>query len=243
MSKTIIVWDVDTQQDFFDSEFVEHERVYKPALAVPGAGAMRQNMHDILSYASNREGYRIMGSVDAHTYKDKKHFEKWPVHCRKETPGQLKIPETRLAGTKFIPMDALTDEDLEAQVVNYSGPVYFEKRERPTDTDADACNSCRVNENVAPALEAVEPGVIAVTGVVLGYCVKEAVDYFLELGYKVAIVTDAVKEFAADELALYAGWKNRGVMLLHTRDVLAGKLEVMLTSSQTSSETSEELVK
>lgn len=231
----IVIWDVDTQNDFFDSDFEYEGKVYKPQLGVPGAGSIRSNLKELLTYASSNPNYRIMGSVDAHTDADVKHFAKWPKHCKIGTPGQLKIEETNLENTGYVPMEKLSDDRLGDLIYEYQGPyderqgpLYFEKSERKEDLDPDACNSARVNPNVAPILEKLEPKVIAVCGVALGYCVKEAVEYFLELGYKVALVTDAIKEFSADELALYSDWKARGAYLVHTRDVLAGKLEELV---------------
>jgi len=223
-----ILWDVDTQNDFFDSKFTYQGRTYDPKLGVPEAGSIRPNLQKLIHYAITKPGWRVMGTVDAHTEADKKHLSKWPKHCMKDTPGQLKIEETRLEDTIFIGMEDLSERLLEKYVVEDKGAVYFEKHERPQDTDPDACNSAAVNPNVAKALKKINPKLITVTGVALGYCVKEAVNYFLDLGYKVALVTDAIKEFSPDELTLYADWKNHGAILVHTRDVLAGKLEELV---------------
>lgn len=108
--------------------------------------------------------------------------------------------------------------------LNNFNPLFFEKGERPEDTDPNACNSCRVNPNVGPMLSLIAPKTIVICGLALGYCVKEARDYFKELGYKVALVTDAIKEFSAEELALYGKWHSEGDTLVHLRDVLEGKL-------------------
>lgn len=224
-----ILWDVDTQNDFFDREFEYEGKWFKPALPVPESGDIRPNLAKLISNAKIMPGWRIMGSVDAHTEDDVRHIKKWGKHCMKETLGQTKIYETYPAhGAEYIPAEKIQKEELEEIIQRKTTPVYFEKHERPQDEDPDACNSVRVNANVEEALKIAKPKVIAVAGVVLGYCVKGAVDYFLDLGYKVALVTDAIKEFSPDELTLYADWKKRGAVLVHTRDVLQGKLEELV---------------
>lgn len=249
MTNPIVLWNVDAQNDFFDAPFddagekVSWElprfsrpsatkpvsgKIYDPGLAVPGSDYIRPHLQSLHEYAQKTPDWRVMGSMDNHTEADVKHLGKWPKHCMKGTPGQYLIEEIRTGKEGWIPLEALSADELEKRIRGASGSVYFEKHERPEDTDPDACNSCRVNPNVAPALTLLQPKVIALTGVALGYCIKEARDYFKELGYKVALVTDAIKEFSADELSLYGTWKEEGDLLVHTSDVLAGRLEELL---------------
>lgn len=235
MTGPIVIWDVDTQNDFFDRWFLQrHETIVSmlmsepiaqvaPALGVPGSHTILENLGVLVNYATSTPGYRLMGSVDAHDGTEA-HCRKWPAHCIKGTTGQEKINETTTRNAAYVTMERSQVRALE-ELVGSRRPLYFEKTQRPEDPDPDYCNSVRVNPNVERALELVDPKLIAVSGVVLGYCVKSAVEYFLELGYKVAVITDAIKEFDPNELTLYKEWADRGVLLTNTRTVMSGGLE------------------
>jgi len=238
MEMPFLLWIVDAQNDFFDEEYNVYDgtshttRKQKPALGVPGSRGIRENLRLLVNYAQNTKDWRISGSLDAHTAQDVKHFSRWPVHCLKGSAGYFPIPEVDNRdwyeverSIAKIEMGKMLVIALKKYYLAGKDPLFFEKGERLEDSDPNACNSCRVNPNVAPALEIIQPKVIAICGLALGYCVKEARDYFKELGYKVALVTDAIKEFSAEELALYGKWHADGDVLVHTSDVTAGKLE------------------
>ncbi|MBI4144098.1 hypothetical protein HY486_02535 [Candidatus Woesearchaeota archaeon] len=224
--KTSILWLTDTINDFFDTRFSHNGKVYVPGLPVAGSSVIRPNLKQLVTYAWTNPNWKILGGVDAHTT-DVKHFSKWPKHGVKGTPGQMQIEETKLPDAVYVPIECVSKEKLES-IVNFNEPVYFEKAERSTDVGADASLSPRVNYNVAPALAMIEPRVIVLAGLVLGYCVKEAKDYFVELGYKIAVVSDAVKEFDKSELALLDSWEKEGVLLVKTEDIMQGKLEALV---------------
>lgn len=236
---TQLLWIVDTQNDFFDSPYEvwgkgnprpQHLRLQSPGLAVPDSFTIRENLRELVEYAKVQKTWKLAGSLDSHTHLDVKHFSQWPIHCLKGQPGYFPIPEVddRLWYEESIPtvgMQAYTQQELERLIPPlHREIVFFEKGERPDDTDPNACNSCRVNPNVEPALRLMHPDLIVICGLALGYCVKEARNYFKELGYPVALVTDAIKEFSAEELTLYGSWHAEGDKLVHTADVLAGKL-------------------
>ncbi|MEK6964430.1 MAG: hypothetical protein AABX70_08480 [Nanoarchaeota archaeon] len=228
MKNPIIVWKVEPINDFFDEPFTQNGMVYQPKLAVPGSKSIRENLSLVARYAANTPGYRDMGTVDDHTANDIMHVKKWGMHSERGTAGQALIHEVQLPNTLYIPQTTEVDPKLVAEATLHTGPVYFFKHERTEDTDADACNSPRANPNIAATLAEIKPSLILLGGVVLGYCVKDARDYFRELRYRVGHVTDATKEFAADELALYGKWKEEGDLLVHTYDVLVGKLEELV---------------
>lgn len=234
-----LLWVVDTQNDFFDEPYevfdwtARKSRMQNPTLPVPGSHSIRENLGKLVKYTlANSKEWITSGTLDAHTHQDVNHFSRWPVHCLKGTPGYFPIHEVDNRDwyehehpIPRVPMQKLSYKALEATITPiYNEIVFFEKGERAEDNDPDACNSCRVNPNVAPALEIWKPELIVVCGLALGYCLKEARDYFKELGYKVAVVTDASKEFAAEELALYGKWHAEGDKLVHTHDVLNAKL-------------------
>lgn len=236
--KSYLLWIVDAQNDFFDETYAVHDwtshktRMQKPALSVPRSKNIRHNLNLLSSYARNTKNWCTSGSLDTHTEQDVKHFSRWPIHCLKGFAGYFPIVEVddrdwneHEKPITRITMEKLSDAALNCHLSHLNlNPLFFEKGERPEDTDPNTCNSCRVNPNVAPAMEIIQPKIIVICGLALGYCVKEARDYFKELGYKVALVTDAIKEFSAEELALYGKWHAEGDVLVHTSDVLEGKL-------------------
>ncbi len=236
----LVLWDVDTQNDFFGRDFESNGTSYKPALGIPGSESIRENLRKIIQYTYNNDNWRIMGSVDAHTIKDKLHLAKWPIHCIKGTPGQLKIPETQLPETVFIPMKKLEREELE-EILEKNKAVYFEKSELPNAKNADECNSCKVNPNIETMLDLVRPKLIILDGVALDFCVKEAYNYFKSmtsfdqrdsLNYRLGLVTDAIKEFNPEALSLYGRWKTKERILTNTEQVLAGQFETEQSSTE-----------
>lgn len=118
--------DCDTQVDFCAK---------KGALFVPGAEKLYDIWEDLVNYARKKE-HLILGSVDSHTY-DSWEFKtnsylgpngqkpNFPRHCVKGTQGWLKILETFVMNSVFVPANAndisylYGKKDLEA--------IYFEK--------------------------------------------------------------------------------------------------------------------
>lgn len=213
----LVLWVVDAQNDFFDRPYDGGQ----PALAVPGAVDIADNLGKVVQYAWKQPGWYVSGTVDAHD-DDPLHFAKWPKHCVKGTPGQLHIAETRLQYAVFVPVES------GAYVGDLTEPVFFEKKERSYHTEPDESTSPKCNDNIKPYLERIKPRAIVIAGVVLGFCVKEAVEYFLEMNYAVAVVQDAIKEFAPEELQLYTEWERRGVLLTSTEEVVSEALEAKL---------------
>ncbi len=70
-------------------------------LYVPGARKIVPNLRDLTLWASRHE-VLIVASMCAHREGDPE-FQQYPPHCLAGTPGQEKIPETRLPKQAVIP--------------------------------------------------------------------------------------------------------------------------------------------
>ncbi|MFH1180607.1 MAG: cysteine hydrolase family protein [Candidatus Bathyarchaeota archaeon] len=198
----VVFWDVDTQNDFIEP----NGRLY-----VSGAEGLRNNLRHLTCLGAEKA--RLCGSVDAHRPDDPE-FSDWPVHCVYGTRGQLKVTETLVDGTLFMPSIRLTDSQL-SEAVAYFGRVIFEKQ----GTDV------RGNPNVKPFMELVKPDLVVVYGVVSEICVNHAVDFLgRELGFRTVVVGDAIKELDKSKADIcWAEWKRYGV-----EDVCAADVEALL---------------
>jgi len=195
MDKTAFV-DVDTQYDFMKED---------GSLYVPGAEGIIPSLAKLVRTAGEK-GIPIVGSVDAHA-EDDPEFKEFPPHCIKGTPGQNKIPETTLETMRIIPMDASENEvDLSPP-----GPVILEKR------TYDLFD----NPHAEAALRATGADRFIVFGVATDICVNRAVEGLLERGYKVSIVTDAVRAVDPDKgHALLKKHEKSGARLVTAEDVI-----------------------
>ncbi len=194
----VVFWDVDTQIDFM-------EPIGK--LYVPGAEALRANLGYLTGLGSEKA--RLCGSVDAHLPDDPE-FSAWPEHCVYGTLGQLKVSETLVDGTLFVPSIRLSDAQL-TEIFAYRGQVIFEKQD----------NDVRTNHNVQRFMELLKPRVIVVYGVVSEICVDKAVKFFAgDLGYETVVVSDAIKELDMSEAdSCWVEWRLHGVRGISVAEV------------------------
>jgi len=180
----ILFWDVDTQRDFIEP---------KGRLYVPSAEFIRDNLAKITKIGATHG--TLSGSVDAHKPDDPE-FKDYPPHCIYGTPGQHKIPETEKAKTLYIPTGRLTEEQIQ-EAVEYKGQVIFEKQSTDLAT----------NPNLTYYIEAIDPSLVIIYGLVSEICVDSAVDYFAgDKGYRTLVVEDAIKEL---EKTMYQKCRNR----------------------------------
>ncbi len=193
----IVFWDVDTQVDFVEPN---------GKLYVPGAEETRPNLAALSKINSN---IRFSGSVDTHIPSDPE-FDEWGDHCVYGTPGQLKIPETKLNNILFVPPVGLSDKQL-SEVIAFDGQVIFEKQNIHISS----------NPNVEPFLKLLDPDFIVVYGFVTEICVDLTIEYLAsELGYKTYVVEDAIKELNKDNAdSCKENWKKIGVITIKTSSI------------------------
>ena len=203
-----VFWDVDTQVDFM----LPHGRLY-----VGGAEALAANLARLTNYAHDN-GIRILASSDNHDPGDEEISENpdfkttFPPHCLCNTPGQARIPETRLKNPLIVePEDA--EADVLSSLSRHHGDVLFHKRYFDVFT----------NPNVVPVLNALGVTDVTLYGVALDVCNRYAVEGLLSNfpDITLSVVTDAVRALEENgRAALFDNWQARGVALRRTGELL-----------------------
>ena len=150
----------------------------------------------------------------------------YPAHCMgagadpAERPGAELIPAVAPQGPlAVIDRDATrADADRAAREAAAGTPVMIRKRE--FSVFAGQAQTERVLDALAAALGA-RPEIV-VCGVATDVCVKGAVDGFLDRGYAVTVVRDAVwgLGLVPDE-ELFAGWERRGARIARLAELEA----------------------
>jgi len=198
MYRDTIFWDVDTQVDFV----LPGGRLY-----APGAESIVARLRQLTEHARQHQ-VLVIASMDAHQPDDAE-FGQWPPHCVVGTPGQQKLPETRMGQSLVVPnVPAELPQDLSrfAQIV-------LEKQTVDVFT----------NPNVEALLRRLGKPEVTLYGVVTEVCVRIAAAGLLQRGHRVRIVTDAIWPFEkeAGDRSL-AELKRMGAQLI-TVDELLGE--------------------
>ncbi|MDQ4079244.1 MAG: isochorismatase family protein, partial [Gemmatimonadota bacterium] len=140
--------------------------------------------------------------------------ETFPEHCMRGTPGASKIPETALSAPAVVEPAPTPREQLVRLLHTRDGDVLIRKHWFDVFT----------NPNTETVLEALEPADVVVYGVALDVCNRYAIEGLLARGVpRIHAVTDATKPIhaeVADELL--ASWRERGVRLVTTSQVVTG---------------------
>jgi len=176
---TLAYWDVDTQRDFMNKN---------GRLSVPNAHLIRPNLKRLTQNALEND-ILILGSSDDH-FDDDKELDTFHPHCMHGSKGQLRIPETKTPETvihnKLYP--------LQKPVKYLNNEIITEiKFGAPRITFLKQTTDVFKNKNVDKFLKILKMDEFVVYGVATEYCVKHAVLGLLERGYKVYLVTDAIK--------------------------------------------------
>jgi nicotinamidase/pyrazinamidase len=207
---TTLFWDVDTQVDFMRSS---------GKLYVPGSEEIIPVLERLTRHAHNRK-IRIVASADDHVpgHRELSPAPDWretfPEHCMRGTPGQRKIPETRLRNPLIIEPEPEDPDALAARVRSHDGDILFHKHRFDVFTNA----------NVLPVVDALAPSRIVVYGVALDVCDKYAIEGLLRHrpGIQLTLVTDAVRAIHPEVAAeLLEEWAGRGVRLGTSAEVVA----------------------
>jgi nicotinamidase/pyrazinamidase len=170
MYRDTIFWDVDTQVDFV----LPGGKLY-----APGAERIVPRLQQLTEHARQRH-VLVVASTDAHLSDDAE-FCQWPPHCVVGTPGQQKLPETRMAQTLVVPnVPAEIPQDL-----SQFAQIILEKQTVDVFT----------NPNVEALLRRMGKPEVTLYGVVTEVCVHMAAAGLLQRGHGVRIVTDAIWPF------------------------------------------------
>ncbi|MDO8747606.1 MAG: cysteine hydrolase family protein [Candidatus Omnitrophota bacterium] len=195
--KEIVFIDIDTQYDFMFS---------KGRLYINEAEKIIPNLK-LLTEAAFKRDILIISTADTHLKNDPE-FKQFPAHCVEKTHGQKKIPQTLLKKHIFIPRKILTRKELLDTTKGHK-QIIIEKN------TYDVFTNFNLSRLLKPFNEAF------IYGVAVDYCVKYAVLGLLQNGLKVNLVMDAVSAVEPKEgKALLAKFKNNGVKLVKTREVI-----------------------
>lgn len=168
MDAVKIFWDVDTQVDFMRQE---------GKLYVPGAESIVPQLQRLTSWGWQHE-ILVVASACAHQPHDDE-FKLYPPHCIVGTEGQKKISETRLAKQAVVPNRPV---HLPAGLNGYE-QILIEKQHFDVFT----------NPNTDALLEQLGKPEIVLYGVVTEICVAAAARGFLDRGYRLTVVEDAIR--------------------------------------------------
>lgn len=195
-NKTVFV-DIDTQFDFMNP---------KGTLYVPDAEDIVDNIKKLFVYAKEHK-IKILSSTDAHTVDDPE-FKLFPPHCVKDTPGNQKIDASTCKDNIVIEN---IEQDITESMLDHE-QIIIEKQSH------DVFD----NMNIDKVIIQLAASDYVVFGVATDYCVKLAVFGLLRRGYKVILVTDAVKAITkeGEEKALKA-MKDAGAVFITTEDIVA----------------------
>jgi nicotinamidase/pyrazinamidase len=210
VASRLIFWDVDTQRDFMDDS---------GKLYVPDAESIKPNLKRLTDYAHER-GIRIVASADDHEpghreLSDTPDFhETFPEHCMRGTPGAAKIPETALAAPIVVEPAPTPREQLARLLRTRDGDVLIRKHWFDVFT----------NPNTDVVIDALGPTDVVVYGVALDVCNRYAIEGLLARGVPhIHAVTDATKPIHGEAAeGLLASWRQRGVRLVTTDQVVTG---------------------
>jgi nicotinamidase/pyrazinamidase len=186
--------DIDTQFDFMDAA---------GTLYVPQAEEITANLAQLVHYAQQQQ-LPIVASVDAHEADDPE-FSQFPAHCVRHTPGQQKIAATLLP-------QSITLAANPAAIPTNLQQIVLEK----------TIFSIFGNANAEAVFRQLDAEQYVVFGVATDYCVKAAVLGLLERGYRVAVVTDAIRGVtAAGSQAALAAMQAAGAEFVTTNSLVS----------------------
>ena len=194
-NKTVFV-DIDTQFDFMDPQ---------GNLYVPDAEDIIDNIKKLFDYAKEHKT-KILSSTDAHTVDDPE-FKLFPTHCVKGTSGNQKIEASTCK-------DNILIENIEQDITEFMLDHEQTIIEKQSHDIFD-------NTNIDKVIVQLDASDYVVFGVATDYCVKFAVLGLLRRGYKVTLVTDAVKATTQEgEEKSLNEMKNAGAVFTTTKDVV-----------------------
>lgn len=205
MNEGILFWNVDTQIDFIE-----------PAgkLYVKGAENLKPVLKKITDFATENH-IRVINTCDFHLINSNElspfpdFVNSFPEHCMAGTSGAEFIEETR----PYLPaiVDWMTHLAILPQLANVN-------QYRNIVIRKDAFDVFEGNPYTTRILNLINPDKIFVYGVTTNVCVDKAVCGLVELGYKVFVLKDAIKELPDIELP-YNRWNDLGVKMIEWSNI------------------------
>ncbi|MGA7852628.1 MAG: isochorismatase family cysteine hydrolase [Candidatus Acidiferrales bacterium] len=176
ISKDVIFWEVDAQEDFM-----------KPGgkLYVPGAEKLLLNLRRLTNAA--REGRVFLVSHGCVHEANDPEFAQFPPHCIRGSAGAKLVPEAM--ADKFITIPNESGAKLPENLAKYQ-QIVLEKQ------TLDVFQSRHAESLLARLPREAE---FIVFGVVTEYCVRFAAKGLLERGRRVSLVRDAIQTLNSEE--------------------------------------------
>jgi len=200
LKEKIVFFDIDTQFDFIRKA---------GALPAPGAESIVSNLKKLTDCA-RQENITILSSQDTHRLDDVE-FKDFPPHSIEGKRGWRKLPETLLKKHKVISCKkSYSDEELRKMLSEHD-QLILQK----------SILNVFANPSTSGLLNLLFPDAVVVYGVVTEHCIREAVEGLIKGGFRVIIVTDAIKEISkSDSDRLLSNWKRKGVEFSKTKDIV-----------------------
>ncbi len=205
MHEGILFWNVDTQIDFIEPT---------GKLYVEGAEQLKPVLQRITEFAAFHK-IRVINTCDFHLINSQElsanpdFVNSFPEHCMAGTRGAEFIPETRPELPAIV--DWMTHMAILPQLANA-------RQFRNIVIRKDAFDVFEGNPYATKIVNLMNPEKVFVYGVSTNVCVDKAVCGLLELGYKVLVFRDAIKELPLIPLP-YDQWIAAGVQLIEFNQV------------------------
>jgi len=200
MYEDILFWNVDTQIDFIEPT---------GKLYAKGAEKLKPVLKKITDFATlNR--IRVINTCDFHLINSQElslnpdFITTFPEHCMAGTSGAEFIVETRPEFPAIV--DWMTHLAILPQLANA-------KQYRNIVIRKDAFDAFEGNPYTTKIVNLLNPAKVFVYGVTTNVCVDKAVCGLVQLGYKVFVFEDAIKELPNIPLP-FPHWKEIGVKLI-----------------------------
>jgi nicotinamidase/pyrazinamidase len=205
MHEGILFWNVDTQIDFVEPT---------GKLYVKGAEQLKPVLRRITEFAAFHK-IRVINTCDFHLINSQElsanpdFVNSFPEHCMAGTRGAEFIPETRPELPAIV--DWMTHMAILPQLANA-------RQFRNIVIRKDAFDVFEGNPYATKIVNLMNPEKVFVYGVSTNVCVDKAVCGLLELGYKVLVFKDAIKELPLIPLP-YDHWIAAGVQMIDFKEV------------------------
>ncbi len=205
MNEGVLFWNVDTQNDFIEPT---------GKLYVQGAEKLKPILKKITRFAAENK-IRVVNTCDFHLINSNElsanpdFVTTFPEHCMAGTSGAEFIDETRPELPAIV--DWMTHLAILPHLANADQIRNIVIRK-------DAFDVFEGNQYTTKILGLLNPEKVFVYGVTTNVCVDRAVCGLVQLGYKVFVFEDAIKELPKIPLP-FKHWKELGVKLIGFNDV------------------------
>jgi nicotinamidase/pyrazinamidase len=207
----IVQWNTDTAYDM-----MRDDASFKGALPVPGAREIEPTLDELTRYG-RENGVIIVNTADWHNEETQEISDEpdyqttFPAHCMRGTKGARFVPATRPRKPYTIDWQ---DETFDEKALLAAQEIVMYK---------DHFGIFQGSKHADRVVELLNPDRVVVYGVATNVCVNYAVEWLLERGREVYVITDAIKELPGSNLdEILQGWEDGGATLLTAEQYMNG---------------------